>query len=98
MYPAGVPDVTTRYVTTASGLRIRVIESGPESGKPLLLLHGWGRSAYAWRYMIEPLSRRGYHAMAVDLKGHGLSDKPSCRNEYTLASMTEHALDVLKAL
>ncbi len=98
MYPAGVASISARYVTTASGLRIRVAEAGDAGGTPMLLLHGWGCSLYAFRHLIEPLAQRGYRVIAVDLKGHGLSDKPVRREEYSLQSMTDHALEVVNAL
>jgi pimeloyl-ACP methyl ester carboxylesterase len=98
MFPAGSASISARYITTASGLRIRVAESGNPRGEPILLLHGWACSFYAFRFLFEPLAQRGYHVIAVDLKGHGLSDKPVGRNEYTLDSMTSHALEVIEAL
>jgi pimeloyl-ACP methyl ester carboxylesterase len=100
MYPAGIPGITTRYVTTASGLRVRIAEagSGERHPAPVLLLHGWGCSLYAFRHLITPLALAGYRAMVVDLKGHGLSDKPVNAEEYTLRSMTDHALEVVNAL
>jgi pimeloyl-ACP methyl ester carboxylesterase len=98
MFPAGVAGVSSRYITTAAGLKIRVAEAGSAGGTPLLLLHGWGCSLYAFRFLFSPLASMGYRVIAVDLKGHGLSDKPDARAEYTLDSMTDHALQVVAAL
>ena len=36
--------------------------------------------------------------MAVELKGHGLSDKPDDKREYTNESMRDHLADILDAL
>ena len=46
-----------------------------DSKEPLLLIHGFGASAYHWRYNIPYLARK-YRVYAIDLLGFGLSDKP----------------------
>ena len=43
------------------------------SGTPLLLMHGFNRSAEDWKPYVEELSRT-YRVIAVDLPGHGRSD------------------------
>jgi pimeloyl-ACP methyl ester carboxylesterase len=55
------------------GIKINYYEAG--QGPPVILLHGFGACAYTWRYLAPGLAgtRRVF---ALDLKGHGLSDKP----------------------
>jgi pimeloyl-ACP methyl ester carboxylesterase len=77
---------------------VRVQRCGNGHGMPLLLLHGWGCSVYAWRYLLKPLAARGYRVFAVDLQGHGSSDKPAAAEQYTLSSLTAHALEIIDAL
>src|SRR5437016_13887243 len=77
VYPAGQPDIRQRFVMLPSGVRIRVVEAGPEQGRPVLLVHGWGGSIYTFRKTISALAASGWRAIAVDLKGHGFSDKPT---------------------
>jgi pimeloyl-ACP methyl ester carboxylesterase len=48
-------------------------ESG--SGRPLLLIHGFGASTFTWRHIAPDLAR-DHRVIAVDLKGFGQSDKP----------------------
>ena len=83
MYPAGVAGVTSRFITLPNGLRLRVVESGPTDGQPVLLLHGWGASAYGHRYLVQDLARAGRRAIALDFRGHGLSDKPTGKGLHT---------------
>lgn len=44
-------------------------------GTPLLLIHGFGASAYHWRYNINELAKT-HRVFAIDLLGFGWSDKP----------------------
>lgn len=46
------------------------------TGKPLLLLHGFGASIGHWRKNIPALAAGGYRVFAIDLLGFGGSDKP----------------------
>nr|WP_199314544.1 MULTISPECIES: alpha/beta fold hydrolase [unclassified Desertifilum] len=52
------------------------------TGKPLLLLHGFGASIGHWRKNIPVLAETGYRVFALDLLGFGSSDKPEL--DYTL--------------
>ncbi len=59
--------------TTSDGVTLRYIEAG--SGQTLLMLHGWSQGAALFKHQIAGLSDR-YRVIALDLRGHGLSDKP----------------------
>jgi pimeloyl-ACP methyl ester carboxylesterase len=85
-------------VTLANGLGIRVLESGPPGGTPLLLLHGWAISAYLWRHNFAALAAAGYRVHAPDLPGHGLSDAPLEKGSYTLGALTDDVAALLDAL
>lgn len=54
-------------------LRIHYVEQG--HGTPILFLHGNPTSSYLWRNILPAAARHG-RAVAIDLMGHGLSDKP----------------------
>lgn len=98
MYPAHDHRVVARTVRLPSGLHVRVVECGPHDGPPVLCLHGWGASAYTWRHNLPALAAAGCHAIAVDLKGHGLSDKPSAPGDYTFEAMVTHVREVIETL
>ena len=95
MFPAGRPGVDVRYVTLRSGLTLRVLESGAANADPVLLLHGWGASSYMWRDWLAPLAASGRRAIAVDLPGHGLSDKPDAAESYRLAQMADAVRELM---
>lgn len=50
-------------------------------GTPLLLLHGLGSSCRDWEYQIPVLAEQ-YRVIAMDMRGHGRSDKP--RERYSI--------------
>ena len=97
MYPAGLAHVRARWVTLSGGLTLRVVEAGQAAQPTVLLLHGWGASVYMWRDWYAPLAAAGKRVIAVDLPGHGLSDKPDESRLYRLESMVECVRELLDA-
>lgn len=57
----------------ASSLRLHYLEEG--EGDPVMLLHGFPTSSYLYRNII-PVLAETHRAIAPDLPGYGLSDKP----------------------
>jgi len=98
MFPAGEPAYRVSFPRLRSGTKIRVVERGDPASPPVMLVHGLGCSAYTFHRNMPALSEAGFRAIAVDLKGHGLSDKPLARDEYTIESLVEHLRDILDAL
>src|SRR6201984_683605 len=71
--PAGFADTfTSRYVDVGE-VRLHTLPGG--EGPPLLLVHGWPQTWYAWR-MLMPALARDFSVVAPDQRGIGLSDKP----------------------
>ena len=71
--PDGFADTfTSRYVDTGA-LRLHAVIGG--DGPPLLLVHGWPQTWYAWRLLMPTLAQ-DFQVVAVDQRGIGLSDKP----------------------
>jgi pimeloyl-ACP methyl ester carboxylesterase len=98
MFPAGDPAYRVSFPRLRSGLNVRVVERGGPESPPVVLIHGWGCSVYVFRRNMPALADAGFRVIAVDLKGHGLSDKPITSDEYTIDSLVEHMRDVLDAL
>jgi len=109
MFPAGVGQVRVRYVTLPSGLSLRVAESGdgragPSTAlgttaanrPPVLLIHGWGASIFMWRAWFAPLAAAGRHVIAVDLPGHGLSEKPAVPERYRVAALVSVVRELIE--
>ncbi len=67
-----MPDPTSHYVE-ANGLRLHYTEAG--EGEPILLLHGFPTSSHLYRNILPKLGET-HRAIAIDLPGYGLSEKP----------------------
>jgi pimeloyl-ACP methyl ester carboxylesterase len=98
IYPAREAGITVRFVPVREHVRLRVLEAGPRDGQPIVLVHGWGASVYSYRGSIPVLADAGSRVIAVDLPGHGLSDKPPELEQYTREGMTGAIAAVLDAL
>jgi pimeloyl-ACP methyl ester carboxylesterase len=83
---------TSRYVDTG-GLRQHVVTGG--DGPPLLLVHGWPQTWYAWR-LVMPALARDFQVIVPDQRGTGLSGKPEDGYDTgTLANDLAALMDVL---
>jgi pimeloyl-ACP methyl ester carboxylesterase len=74
------------------------VEAGPADGPAVVLVPGWACGAWVFRETLSGLAAAGFHTIAVELKGHGLSDKPESPDEYTLDSMGDHVVSILDGL
>src|SRR5215472_431908 len=62
---------TSQYFSVGDGVRLHAVTGG--DGPPLLLIHGWPETWYAWR-LVMPALARDFQVIAVDQRGIGLSD------------------------
>lgn len=86
-------DTTSRFATTAAGLRLHYHEAGPAADRvdpavepaiPVVLLHGGGPGATAWSNFGRnlPVFAHSRRTLAVDQPGFGRSDKPAEHGQY----------------
>jgi pimeloyl-ACP methyl ester carboxylesterase len=98
LFPAGHPGYTVRMVATRTGHELRAIEIGDPGRPAVVCLHGWGCSVYTYRHLLPALAAGGFRAIAFDLLGHGLSDKPDIPALYQLDALTDQLFDLLDAI
>ena len=98
MFPAASADYRVRFLVQRGAERVRIIESGPVDGPPVVFLPGWGCPVWDFHRTLPAIAASGFRAIAVDLRGHGLSDMPTMPERYTTDAMIAHALDVLDVL
>ena len=65
------------------------------TGPPLLLVHGWPETWYAWRLLMPALAR-DFEVIAVDQRGIGLSDKP--QDGYDTGTLANDMVGLMDAL
>jgi pimeloyl-ACP methyl ester carboxylesterase len=53
------------------GIALAADAWGDPSDPPVLLLHGGGQTRHAWGGTAAALARAGWHAISLDLRGHG---------------------------
>jgi pimeloyl-ACP methyl ester carboxylesterase len=91
--PDGFADTfDSRFVDTGD-LRLHAVVGG--EGPPLLLVHGWPQTWYAWRMLMPSLARE-FEVVAVDQRGIGLSDKP--RDGYDTRTLGNDMVALMEAL
>jgi pimeloyl-ACP methyl ester carboxylesterase len=90
---AGSAATPTRgSVTTSDGYTLRYDEAG--TGAPLVCIPGWSQTAAQFKHQLSGLSDR-YRVIAVDMRGHGESDKPT--HGYTIQRLAKDVQDLLVA-
>jgi pimeloyl-ACP methyl ester carboxylesterase len=91
--PAGFADTFTSRYVDAGDVRLHAVVGG--DGPPLLLVHGWPETWYAWRLLMPALAR-DFQVVAVDQRGIGLSDKPE--DGYDTATLANDMVAAMDAL
>ena len=89
------PGWSHRDVRT-NGIRLHVAEIG--RGPLVLLLHGFPECWYAWRHQLPRLARAGFHAVAPDLRGYNLSDRPTGLSAYRVDELAADVAGLVAAL
>jgi pimeloyl-ACP methyl ester carboxylesterase len=64
----------THHTTTVDGFQMHYVIGG--HGDPVVLLHGWPETWYAWRHVMPALAKN-YTVIVPDLRGLGDSSKPT---------------------
>lgn len=68
--------MTTSTVSGGGGCAINMVSAGPKDGPLVLAIHGIGQSHRAFQPLLEVADDRGWRVVAIDMRGHGASDKP----------------------
>lgn len=76
----------------STGIRIHHVDHGDPQGAPVVMLHGYSDSSFSFSQLM-PLIDPAYRVHALDVRGHGNTDKPS-----TGYSIDDHADDVVAFL
>jgi pimeloyl-ACP methyl ester carboxylesterase len=81
---AAVIEANATYeVRGGRDVRLHVAEWGDANGPAILFVHGWSQSHLCWRRQLESALADDFRLVALDLRGHGMSQKPAAPDPYT---------------
>jgi len=85
-----------RFIET-NGVRLNVLQDGPQDGPLAILLHGFPEFSDGWRRQIPFLAAAGYRVWAPDQRGYALSDKPDGIAAYALDELAADVVGLMDA-
>jgi pimeloyl-ACP methyl ester carboxylesterase len=91
--PAGFTKTFKSHFIQANGIRQHAVIGG--EGPPLLLVHGWPETWYAWRLLMPTLAH-DFTVIAIDQRGIGLSEKT--RDGYDSATLASDLVALMDTL
>jgi pimeloyl-ACP methyl ester carboxylesterase len=81
-----------------NGIKLHVVQAGPQSGAPVILLHGFPEFWYGWRKQIPALAEAGCRVIVPDQRGYNLSDKPKGVKHYRIEELVKDTIGLIDAL
>jgi pimeloyl-ACP methyl ester carboxylesterase len=80
----------------SNGIEMHAVEAG--AGPLVVLLHGFPEGWYSWRRQLSDLADAGYHAVAVDQRGYGGSERPAEVHRYSMLHLVGDVVGMIAAL
>lgn len=85
------------HLVATNGIRLHVVQAGPDDGPLVILLHGFPEFWYGWRRQMPYLASAGYRVWAPDQRGYNLSDKPHRLSAYRLDDLAADVIGLADA-
>jgi pimeloyl-ACP methyl ester carboxylesterase len=82
----------------ARGLVFDVLATGPPTGEPVVLLHGFPQTSACWRPLLAILAAAGYRAVAPDQRGYSPKARPTTIEAYRLPELVADVLAIADRL
>ena len=90
------PGMPAPHFVNTNGIRMAVYERG--EGIPVVFVHGFPELAYSWRNQMRSYPAAGLRAIAPDMRGYGLTDRPAEVAGYAIPSLCADLVGLLDAL
>ena len=93
------PVVNSKLVQTSNGVHLRTVTWGTRESHqqtPIVLVHGLASNAMLWEGAALAMCALGHLVTAVDLRGHGLSEKPE--TGYDMQTVTQDLAGLLREI
>jgi pimeloyl-ACP methyl ester carboxylesterase len=81
-----------------NGIKLHTVMAGPQSGSPVVLLHGFPETWRCWIKQLPALAAAGCRVIVPDQRGYNLSDKPKGIENYRMEELTRDILGLIDAL
>ncbi len=78
----GAEPIATHEIRGGGGVRLHVREWGDPQGPALLFVHGLSQSDLCWTKQLNGDLAASHRIITFDIRGHGLSEKPSGPEHY----------------
>lgn len=79
----------------SAGVSLNVEITGPDEGRPVVLLHGFPDSGRLWAEQVRALSRAGFRVIVPDQRGYGQSDQPADVDAYNIVLLAADVVGIL---
>lgn len=66
----------THRIAGGNRVQLNVVETGNPQGRPIVFLHGASQCWLQWSRQLNSSLTGDHRLVALDMRGHGLSDKP----------------------
>ena len=83
----------SQHTVKVNGVLLHYVRGG--KGEPVVLLHGFPETSYAWRKVMPQLTEK-YTVIAPDLRGMGASEKPA--SGYDKKTIAEDVYQLMRGL
>ncbi len=85
------------FLAPVNGIRLHCVSEGTADAPLMLFVHGFPEFWYAWKTQLDEFGR-DHRAVAFDLRGHNLSDKPEGVNAYRYKVLLEDLRQLIEHL
>lgn len=90
-------NIESRF-TTSERHTSHFLSAGPESGTPIIFVHGWPELSISWRHQLPYFADKGYRAIAPDMRGYGASAVYKNHADYAQRAVVADMLELADAL
>jgi len=84
------------YFTSFDGAKIYYHKTVRDKDRWLVFLHGFGGDLTAWQKERTYFTKLGISTIAMDLRGHGLSERSSSKDFYKLENFSKDVVSLLE--
>lgn len=83
-------------LTSFDNTQIYYERTDNQSKTHLVLLHGLGGDSHSWESELKIFWEKGFSTITIDLRGHGMSERPKDSEGYALISYAKDVCQVVK--